>query len=190
MPTMLPAFADPVHDAQQTFRALLDAMAQPGRCCSLPELTPPPGLTSACAAACLTLLDNEVTLWLEDSLQNSRPWLQFHTGCPLAPSPQADFALTRGEAIDLSAFNIGTAEYPEASATLLLQVTSLTGGPTVALRGPGILDQRAIAPQVPAGFWTQWRENAGHYPMGVDVFLLGETQVMGLPRTAEVILTP
>lgn len=190
MPTLLPAFVNPVHDAQRAFRALLDAMAQPGRPYDLPSLAAPPGLTAASAAACLTLLDGEVTLWLGKEVQESRPWLQFHTGCPPAASPQvAAFALVQTPPA-LSDFSPGTAEYPEASTTLLLQVPALTGGPSMTLRGPGIPDQRAIAPQVPDGFWAQWQHNAQRYPMGVDVFLLDNAQVMGLPRTAQAILHP
>ena len=76
MLTQLPGFADPVHDSQQTFRALLDALAQPGLYQTTVAVAPPAGLTPSCAAAALTLLDLETTVWLQPGLPQAVPdWL-------------------------------------------------------------------------------------------------------------------
>lgn len=183
----LPGFQDAVHDAQTTFRALLEALAHPGYLYPiLPSpLTPPTGLTPACAAACLALLDLDTRVWLQPGL-DVEPWLRFHTGCRFTPHPQqADFAVIWDihRSPDLQTFNSGSAEYPEASTTLLIQVKSWVDGAPVVLQGPGILGEKAIAPQLPVQFWQQWVTNHQAYPLGVDVFLLGATDVMGLPRT-------
>jgi len=188
----LPGFADPVHDAQQTFRTLLDALAHPGQMGIVSSgLTPPPGLTPACAAACLTLLDLDTQVWLQPGLDGAvKAWLAFHAGCCFTPRPQqADFALIASleDGPALSAFRWGTAEYPEASTTLLIQTSGLTGGEAVMVQGPGILGERAIAPQLPPTFWEQWAANHRAYPLGVDVFLFGQHDVLGLPRTAQVM---
>lgn len=195
--TDLPGFADPIHDTQQTFRALLSANARPGKpekispVMSVPRTnaTPSPsGLTPACGAACLTLLDLDVTLWLQPSFTTSvKNWLLFHTGCRLTEHPdKADFALIEDLAAlpELSIFNIGTGEQPETSTTLLIQIENFDIGQPVMLTGPGILDQQAIAPLVPQHFWHFWRQNHQAYPQGIDVFLFTENSVMGLPRTA------
>lgn len=203
MVTDLPGFADPIHGAQQTFRALLGANGRPGRpekitaVMSVPRATvrlPSPtkatpwGLTPACGAACLTLLDLDVSLWLQPSLASSvKDWLLFHTGCRLTEYPdQGDFALIEDLAglPELSIFNMGTGEQPETSTTLLIQVESFDMGQPVILTGPGILGEQVIAPLVPQHFWDFWRENHGAYPQGMDVFLFTEDLVMGLPRTA------
>ncbi|HEY9621315.1 MAG TPA: phosphonate C-P lyase system protein PhnH [Crinalium sp.] len=186
MITLLPGFQNAVHDAQTTFRALLEALAHPGRSCPIPlTTTPPPGITSAFAAACLTLLDLETQVWLQPG-SDIESWLRFHTGCRFTNEPQqANFAVIweADRLPSLQAFNSGTAEYPESSTTLLIQVERLVGGETVVLQGPGILGERAIAPRLPTQFWQQWSSNHHTYPLGVDVFLFDQTHVMGLPRT-------
>jgi len=189
MAISLPGFQDIVHEAQTTFRTLLEALAHPGRACTIPiSITPPEGMSPACAAACLTLLDLEAQVWLQPGLE-MEPWLRFHTGCRFTIDPQqAMFAVIWdvNGLPNLQAFNSGTAEYPEASTTLLIQVESLIDGEPVVLQGPGILGECEIAPQLPPHFWQQWISNHQAYPLGVDVFLFDHTQVMGLPRTTQI----
>lgn len=187
--TTTPGFRDSVHDAQQTFRTLLDALSCPGEVKAIaPRLTPPHGLTPACAAACLTLLDLETRVWLQPGLDAAvTAWLIFHTGCRFTPDPQtANFAiawdLAQLPALDI--FNWGTAACPEASTTVLVQVEQLSHGIPVVLTGPGILHERAIAPHLPERFWQQWQHNSQAYPRGIDVFLFDQHCVMGLPRTS------
>jgi alpha-D-ribose 1-methylphosphonate 5-triphosphate synthase subunit PhnH len=186
--TSLPGFTNPVSDAQQTFRSLLDACARPGIPSTITsEIVPPTGLNAACAAACLTLFDLDVRIWLQPSFEPSvKNWLQFHTGCQFATEPdRADFAVI--QQIDalpkLSHFNLGTHEQPEASTTLLIQISSWEGGQPVVLTGPGILEQRIVTPQLTNLFWQQWEVNHRSYPLGIDVFLFAKDAAIGLPRT-------
>ncbi|MEH1864614.1 MAG: phosphonate C-P lyase system protein PhnH [Nostoc sp.] len=188
--TYLPSFRDSIHDAQRTFRALLDANARPGIAYQITaEMSVPLGLTAACGAACLTLLDLDVVVWLQPSFADQvRAWLLFHTGCRFTQYPEeADFALIQDLAglTELSIFNWGTGEKPEASTTLLVQVESFEMGQPVMLTGPGILDQQATSPTLPRHFWDFWMQNHQAYPQGIDVFLFTRYAVMGLPRTAK-----
>lgn len=189
MVVSLPGFQDAVHEAQTTFRTLLEALAHPGCSCTIPtSITPPKGMSPACAAACLTLLDLETQVWLQPGLEIA-PWLRFHTGCRFTTDPlQANFAVIwdGAQLPNLPTFNPGTAEYPELSTTLLIQVECLADGKDVVLQGPGILGERAIAPQLPAQFWQQWTSNHHAYPLGVDVFLFDQTHVIGLPRSTDI----
>ncbi|MDA0269281.1 MAG: phosphonate C-P lyase system protein PhnH [Cyanobacteria bacterium] len=188
MITQLPGFQDAVHDSQRTFRSLLDALARPGLVQTTAPLTPPEGLVPSCAAASLTLLDLETTLWLQAGIPEAvGSWLLFHTGCRFTADPhQADFALITdwATAPALAEFKIGTPEYPEASTALLIQLPTLAGGESVTLQGPGI--REAITVDLPVGdeFWSQWQAMTEDYPMGIDAWCFAGEQVVGLPRTS------
>ena len=186
--TQLPSFKHPVHDAQQTFRALLDALARPGILQTMAPMTAPPGLTAGCAAACLTLLDLETTVWLQPGTPEAvKSWLLFHTGCRFTAQPQtADFAIiSRVETMPrLDDFSWGTAEYPEASTSLLIQLPSLLGNHSITLQGPGIVDLITFQTPLNQDFWQQWQEMTAEYPLGLDAWCFADSQVLGFPRTA------
>ncbi|NEO88217.1 MAG: phosphonate C-P lyase system protein PhnH [Spirulina sp. SIO3F2] len=190
MITQLPGFANPVHDAQRTFRALLDALARPGLIQTTAHVAPPDGLAPSCAAAALTLLDLETTVWLQPSFsEDARAWLLFHTGCRFTIDPQtADFALIQdlATAPSLFAFSHGTAEYPEASTSLLIQLPDLENGEAVMLQGPGIKDSICITLPLTVNYWQQWQAMTEGYPLGLDAWYFAGDRVLGLPRTARV----
>ncbi len=191
--TTLPGFLDAVHESQRLFKGLLDALAHPGQVYSLAvNVRAPMGLMPVCAAACLTLLDWETMVWLQPDLPAEvKDWLRFHTGCRFCENPAiADFAIVgNADAMpDLNGFKSGTAEDPEDSATLFLQVRDFALGQLQPLAGPGILGRVAIAPSLPESFWTQWQQSQLAYPQGIDCFLFTPQSVMGLPRSARLLL--
>jgi alpha-D-ribose 1-methylphosphonate 5-triphosphate synthase subunit PhnH len=190
---MRPGLADPTLDSQRIFRSLLEALSRPGRIVDVPvAIQPPVPLDPATAAMCLTLLDFDTPLWLDDA--SARPevvdWLKFHCSMPLATEPgAAQFALvTDAERMPgLDAFDAGTAEHPERSATLILQVRALIGGTGRGLAGPGIAGEvRLDVAGVPAPFWTWASDNHGHFPRGVDVVLSAGQVIAALPRSTRV----
>ncbi len=191
MVTQLTGFTDTAHDAQTTFRALLNALARPGMVQTTSVLTPPIGLEPGCAAACLTLLDLETVVWLQPGLSKDvRSWLLFHTGCRFTDEPRAaNFALIwqMATAPELAEFSWGTVEYPEASTSLLVQLPELTGGETVTLQGPGILPETNVSLPLPPAFWHQWQTLTAEYPLGLDCWYFARNQVIGLPRTAKLV---
>jgi len=191
--SILPGFSDPVGQSQQTFRAVLDAMARPGtiRQVALPEATPTPW-PPALAALALTLLDQDTAVWLDPAAatDEARSFLRFHCGCPIVASPeQAGFAviLDAAAAPPLHKFSIGDPLYPERSATVILGVETLTDGPPLRLSGPGIKDEAEAAPRgLPADFVAQWADNHALYPSGADVILIAGDSVLALPRGVSV----
>lgn len=188
MTTQYPGFQNTVHDAQHSFRTLLDAMARPGQIYHIgAALKPPVGMMAGSAAACLALLDLDTSIWMQSGWHESvRSWLLFHTGCRFVNDPAiADFALihTWGTAPPLADFHLGMPEEPERSTTLLMQLDQIEGSTSKLLSGPGVPSTRLISPQLSKSFWTEWRSNRQIYPLGVDVFLIHRHAVMGLPRS-------
>jgi alpha-D-ribose 1-methylphosphonate 5-triphosphate synthase subunit PhnH len=189
-------FADAVRDSQGAFRAILDALSQPGRMARLgTELAPPPELAPAAAALLLTLADYETPLWLSPRLgAPAAAWLRFHTGAPVTEDPaEARFAVLDGAAGEpaLAAFPAGDDLYPDRSATVILQCASLAGGAAVTLAGPGIAGTRIVAPAgLPHGFWAQLARNNRLYPRGVDVVLAAGDRLLGLPRSLRLETAP
>lgn len=189
-------FGRPVFDAQAVFRAVMDAMARPGTVRAMGErAAPPPPLSATAAAVALTLCDSDTPLWLDQPLQSTtavRSWLAFHCGAPLALTPlDAHFALIASppDMVALDAFAQGTQDYPDRSATIVLQVTSLSTGRSLRLEGPGIEKAAMLAPAtLPRHFAEQWRQNNQRFPRGVDLVFAAPEGVACLPRTTRVAL--
>jgi len=189
---LAPGFADPVGAAQATFRAVLAAMAEPGRIMTLDvALAPPRPLGVAAAAVALSLLDGDTPLWCDPACRPVAPFLRFHTGVALVDAPEhARFALIGDPAAlpSLAQFDAGTDEYPDRSASLILAVTHLGAGAALMLRGPGIKERRRLAVAgLPAGFRAEWRANHARFPRGIDVILTAGDRLACLPRSVEIL---
>ena len=187
---MLTAFAQPVDDAQQTFRILLSAMAEPLLPRALPVLPPAlPGLKASTAAMLYTLADQEVRVWLPALPNETVSSLRFHTGMRVAELPEeADFIIiAAGMPLpDLLTLKAGSAEYPDRSATLLIEVASFAED-QVEGSGPGFAAPRRFgAAGLPSGFWAEWQRNHARFPLGVDAVLITDTHIAGLPRSARI----
>lgn len=187
----LAAFADPVHEAQQTFRAALEALARPGtlhKACRPAEW--PRALPAAALALALALADPETPIWIDGGGDCAiADYLRFHTGCPVIREPdRAVFALGRSSRLpELATFNQGTDRHPDGSTTVVMAVDSLRDGARLRLRGPGIETQRVIAcAGLPHGFGAQWAHNGTQFPRGIDLFLVAGDEFIALPRTATI----
>ncbi len=184
---LTPGFADPVHGAQGSFRTLLTALSEPGRILSLPGVEePPPGLSPAMAAVALTLLDGDTPIWCDAKALEALPWLRFHCGAPLVDDlARAAFVLcaTGAGAPPISAMASGEDDYPDRSATLVMEVEALSANHGWRLTGPGIETERMIQVDgLPSGFQEAWTANGAIFPRGVDVIFTCGDRVAGLPR--------
>lgn len=181
-------FTNPVSDCQQVFRAALDALSRPGRIEHIAvRADAPAALAPATAALLLTLLDFETPLWLQTPDPEVEAFLRFHCSCPLTRDPAtARFALLTDpvQAPPIDAFEQGSAEYPDRSATLIFQVEQLGTNGGMRLSGPGIPDMgRLHASPLPVDFRAQALANHRRFPRGVDFFLCSGHQLAALPRT-------
>jgi alpha-D-ribose 1-methylphosphonate 5-triphosphate synthase subunit PhnH len=187
-------FSNPVLDAQSVFRVLMDAMARPGSIARMDtDASPPAPLESAAGAVACALIDADTAYWLDSLLDGEalRSWLAFHTGArPAASMPEAAFALVANPSSmpPFERFAQGSQEYPDRSATLVLQLEGLEGGTPLTFRGPGIKDRVTIAPRgLPVDFATQWQANRKRFPCGVDLILTAGDAFVCLPRSARLI---
>ncbi|MBI1169941.1 phosphonate C-P lyase system protein PhnH [bacterium] len=174
-------FRDASIQSARAFRAALEAMARPGTIWQVEGAAPPAPMSVASGVLILTLCDGTTPLHLGASmdLPMIRDWITFHTGAPLVAAEAARFALGHWQDLmPVNRFAIGTPDYPDRSATLIVEMPDLsTAGPQ--LSGPGIKGNASLSfPEVAA-----FRANRRHFPQGFDTYLTCDTRLAGLPRS-------
>lgn len=177
-------FSDPSEQSAHAFRAALSVLARPGTIETLSGGSAPVPVGGAAATLLLTLCDHETPLFLagDHDTQPVRDWIGFHIGAPIVGPSGAMFALGTWDALmPVSRFALGTSEYPDRSATLIVECETLSQQGS-HLTGPGIKDSAALSlPEI-----ETFVRNAGHYPLGLDFYFTADTRVAGLPRTTRV----
>ena len=177
-------FDAPAVQSAHAFRAVMEAMARPGQIQEILGAEPPNTLSNAAGSVLLTLCDTDTPIYLAGDADNEdvRAWLAFHTGAPLTGPSHAMFAVGAWDALmPLSAYPIGTSEYPDRSATLIVESPELAAA-GARLCGPGIKSQAALSlPEVAA-----FQSNQALFPLGLDFIFTSGDQLAALPRTTEV----
>lgn len=177
-------FATPATQSAEAFRAIMTAMAMPARCRRWPAQRPPAPLSVAAGAALLTLCDADTPLHLAGPCDTDevRAWIAFHTGAPLSGPEHCAFAVGPWEALQpLNRFPIGTPDYPDRSATLIVEMDRLEArGAT--LTGPGIRDSAQLSlPDTRALV-----DNHALFPLGLDLLFTHGDRIAALPRSTRV----
>jgi alpha-D-ribose 1-methylphosphonate 5-triphosphate synthase subunit PhnH len=178
-------FRDPPVEAARAFRAAMTALARPGRIETVAGAAPPAPLSPAAGVLMLTLADADTPLHLagEADAPAVREWLAFHTAVPLVGPGEAAFALGRWEALlPLDAYAQGLPEYPDRSATLIVELDRLAAE-GAELDGPGIATRAALSLPDRAAF----RANHARFPLGLDFFFTCGDRLAALPRSTRVL---
>jgi alpha-D-ribose 1-methylphosphonate 5-triphosphate synthase subunit PhnH len=180
-------FADAPREAAIGFRAVMQAMARPGTIHRLGGAKPPLPLSVAAGVVLLTLCDPETPIFLGDSVKNQdvTSWISFHAGSPIVSPAAAMFALGRWDDFrQLHAFPVGSAEYPDRSATVIIEMDELgaIGEGSCRLTGPGIKDHSSLCLPDPATF----QSNSALFPLGLDFILTAGDCVAALPRSTKI----
>lgn len=174
-------FADASVQSAHAFRAVLEAMARPGRIETVEGAAPPAPVSVAAGVVLLTLADPTTPVHLAGAAdcQPVRDWIAFHIGAPLCPAQEADFALGRWDDLQpVSRFRIGQPDYPDRSATLIVEMDRLL--PRGAhLSGPGI----AVAASLNLPETAAFRINRELFPLGFDCLFTCGTRLAALPRS-------
>ncbi|MBY8974818.1 phosphonate C-P lyase system protein PhnH [Rhodobacteraceae bacterium NNCM2] len=178
-------FADAPVASATAFRAALNAMARPGQVARIGGATPPAPLSVAAGSLLLTLCDLETPVTLAGPYDTSqiRDWLTFHTGAPLVAAEAAIYSVgTWQDLTPLDRFAIGTPEYPDRSATLIVEMPALNAaghGTEAWLTGPGIeTEARFTLPEI-----VPFQRNRALFPLGLDFFFTSGDSIAALPRT-------
>lgn len=174
-------FADAPITSALAFRGALDAMSRPGTIGTIAGAQPPAPLSVAAGTLLLTVCDPETPVHLAGPADQPmvRDWLTFHTGSPIVGPEAAAFAVGPWDALHpLAQFSIGTSEYPDRSATLIVECEKLAPD-GARLSGPGIKTTQAFGlPEIAA-----FRQNRALFPLGLDFFFTAGSDVAALPRT-------
>lgn len=182
--TLSGGFDTPAIQSAHAFRSVMEAIARPGRVLDIHGAEPPAPLSKAAGCVLLTLCDTDTPVYLagDADCAEVRAWLAFHTGAPLTGPSHCMFALgTWAALLPLSSYPIGTSEYPDRSATLIVERPDIAlSGAT--LKGPGIKDSATLSlPDIQA-----FQQNHALFPLGLDFIFTSGSQTAALPRSTEV----
>lgn len=178
---MYPPYTEAEAQGRETFLALMWSLSYPGRPYNLPS-------TSAFGLIAQTLLDLETSFYTPDAALTQQ---LSHTGARALPIEQAAYHFYAQcgpqELADISRAAVGTMQYPDEAATLMIGCT-LGTGTRLTWRGPGIKEQaHLMIGGVPAEFWAL-RESVCRFPLGWDIYFVDGAQVVGLPRSTQVTI--
>ncbi|MBK5946152.1 phosphonate C-P lyase system protein PhnH [Rhodobacter veldkampii DSM 11550] len=177
-------FAEAPTQSARAFRAVLNALARPGTIETLVGAQPPAPASIAAGVALLTLADATTPVHLAGAhdTPDLRDWLTFHTGAPLVGAAEAVFALGTWVALaPITRFAMGSPEYPDRSATLIVEMPALHPA-GARLTGPGIRDTAHLnLPDIAA-----LRANAADFPLGRDFLFCAGDRLAALPRSTQV----
>lgn len=183
---------DLVFDCQKAFKELMDALAMPGKICSIARegqnLEHPQGVM---AAAALTLVDHSCTFAVMQDSALEEELRQMTYGRPAAleeadyiflPDSQ-DMENDQVEEI-LEKAKKGTLPEPHKSAALFVGIPSLQDGEESILTGPGVKGQISIHLPQTGTRWLKIRQEMEiEFPCGVEIyFLTPEGELMAVPR--------
>lgn len=188
-----------VHDIQQAYRKVVDALSRPGTVQDLSDAALKLDHRTDCYAVTLVLarmlLDTEVTFKIigEDEEELTQ-YISRLTYAKRAEVHDADYIFVThtaapgsvSEALKLA--RIGEMNDPHLSATLIAELPSVVSGERRLLRGPGI-DQYTVCEMqiLTMGNWEMVRaERNAEFPLGVDmIFADASHRVLALPRTTQ-----
>ncbi len=195
---IFPGFENTERESQIIFRQVLSSFSRPG----LPfEINPrvksyeaDPGKVGT--SLLLALMDTGSSLHLPGVDHDSalRNFLKFHTGCTFLNSPeQADYIWVQQSAHlpALQKCALGSAEFPEASTTLIIDVEGFkidaNSNRYNPWFGPGINGELHLEVLgLKEGFWIERETIRPLFPCGVDVIFCSPTHIVSLPRSTRI----
>ena len=185
---------DPVHEAQEHFRLILSAMANPGEVPVLQSgITRLEGLNKGSAIVGLALLNRDSSFFSGYSPGVTQEYFKLNTSSLPTSSDQADFLFLPGDASAtgfIQSAKTGKPEYPETGAFLVIDAAMVSSDPVsnsleLLLKGPGVRDSRkAYVRGIDPALLDQILAKNEEYPLGVDTIITDpDARILCIPRT-------
>ncbi|MDR2304137.1 MAG: phosphonate C-P lyase system protein PhnH [Treponema sp.] len=188
---------DMVHGAQEVFRILLEALANPGRVLSIRPYAGQFAGQGRWLAPAVTLLDQGTGFYWDGDTETGEE-IRFLTGAPRVSLEEADFVFVSRRTLALDETRLFLARvkqgtHPDPHKSALFFIAGGTGDgeqptETVSLKGPGIPPEgRTIHLSSGEAAWCRARNERGfEYPCGVElVFFRDDDSILALTRKTE-----
>jgi alpha-D-ribose 1-methylphosphonate 5-triphosphate synthase subunit PhnH len=183
-----------IFDAQVHFRIILDCMARPGKVNNFGKITvhSPDNLHPASALVAFALLNRDVSFYANKNNSEIAEYFIVNTYSKPSAIKNADFVFINGtdDGKILLETNTGLLEYPEKSATVIIDVDNIYDVPKdqtheIILKGPGVeSEKRVYIRNISDHILQSVKEQNAEYPLGIDVILTDSVgNVMCIPRT-------
>ncbi len=182
-----------IFDAQFHFRLLMDAMSRPGKICKLEHnaIAPPAGMHVGTALIGFSLLNADVCFYHKGAASD---YLKFNTSSELVAPSQADFIFMKGTDAPeiLEDAKIGTDNYPETNASIVIEVLEITSTKhndilVLSLSGPGIPGIKEVSIRgIHEDLLRVIQAKNEEFPLGIDIVLVDTSgHICCLPRTCK-----
>ncbi len=191
---------DIVHDLQSVYRKMVDSTSRPGlisdlrKEAALVEEEDKKGCSESLLLLALTLFDQEVSFKVFSSQADtvSKTINQLTYAKP-TEKKKADYLLILQDAEKGSLeeaiihAKAGTLKNPHSSATIIVEVDSVTSGETLLLKGPGIQTTESAYLNIKENWVESRQEKNKEYPVGIDLMFIDQNhQLLSLPRTTQI----
>ncbi|MEH7272259.1 phosphonate C-P lyase system protein PhnH [Neobacillus vireti] len=191
---------DIVHDLQSVYRKMVDSISRPGlisdlrKEAALVEEEDIKGCSASLLLLALTLFDQEVSFKVfspqADTVSKTINQLTY---AKQTETKKADYLLILQDAergsIEEAIINakVGTLKNPHSSATIIVEVDSVTSGDALLLKGPGIQKHELVHLDINRNWLEIRQEKNKEYPLGIDLIFIDQNhQLLSLPRTTQI----
>ncbi|MEH7011828.1 phosphonate C-P lyase system protein PhnH [Neobacillus niacini] len=191
---------DIVHDLQSVYRKMVDSTSRPGlisdlrKEAALVEEEDKKGCSASLLLLALTLFDQEVSFKVfSNQADTVSKTINQLTYAKPTETKNADYLLILQDAengsLEEAIINAkpGTLKNPHSSATVIVEVDSVTSGEAFLLKGPGIHTTELVHLDINENWVESRQEKNKEYPLGIDfIFIDQNHQLLSLPRTTQI----
>ena len=185
-----------VHESQEVFRTLLDALSQPGTIHHLPQTLAHRFIPALAPLAALVSHDVPFSVCGGESVATSIAVERATFGRSVEPEFAVFIAALTGHVPDAGSIRRGSAHRPDGGCQISYQISGrLVPGTTeesiLSIAGPGVPTVRSLsvewATDELSSLQSLLTARSDSWPMGFDIFLVDDFgQVVGIPRTSNI----